>query len=65
MSKRELITIAAAIVTSASALFGAMSYVEVRFVDQDELRSYISQVLNRLDSVDSRLQSIEEGLRRK
>jgi hypothetical protein len=56
MSKKELVTIVAAVVTSASALFGAMSYAETRFVDQDELSGYMIQVLGRL-------QSIEEALR--
>jgi hypothetical protein len=58
MSKKELVTIGAVIVTSASAIFGAMSYVENRFVDRDELSSYMVQILGRL-------QSIEEALRTK
>jgi hypothetical protein len=63
MGRRELITIAAAILTCSSALFGAMSYVEAHFVDKDELQGYILQLFDKLDSLEDRLQSMEEALR--
>ena len=58
MSRKEIATIVVAVVTCTSALFGAMSYVEAHFVDKDELQGYMSQIL-------TRLQSIEEELRRR
>jgi hypothetical protein len=57
MSRKELITICAAIVTAGSILFGAMSYVETRFVDRDELSGYMSQILTRLQSIEEKLRT--------
>lgn len=56
MTRKDMIAIAAVVVTCTSALFGAMSYVEAHFVDKDELQGYMSQII-------TRLQSIEEALR--
>lgn len=55
MSRKELIAIVAAILTTGSALFGAMSYVEARFVDRDELSGYMTQILTRLQSIEEKL----------
>jgi hypothetical protein len=57
MARKEILTVAAVVVTCTSALFGAMSYVEAHFVDKDELQGYMTQIL-------TRLQSIEEALRK-
>lgn len=64
MTRKEILTIAAVIVTCTSALFGAMSYVEVHFVDKDELSGYILQLFDKFDHLEDRLQSIEETLRK-
>jgi hypothetical protein len=57
MNRKEFVTICAAIVTAGSILFGAMSYIETRFVDRDELAGYMSQVLTRLQSIEEKLRT--------
>lgn len=56
MNKKDWLTVAALVITLASAVFGGMAWVEGNYVSKDTLQAYMEQVLERL-------QSIEEALR--